>query len=83
MCLRTRHQAAVSIELPRVLASLYVNIKRIRDISRKKHVLLCEDQKHDAENVNLFEKYRKENILCLKSHLTDFSKNIKLSFHSA
>ena len=41
----------------------------------------CEDHKHDAENVNLFGRYRKENILCLKSHLPDFSKNIKLSFH--
>ena len=65
--LQARHQTAVSIELSRVLASLYVDIKRIRDIPRKRHVLLCDDHKHDAENVNLFEKYKKENILCLKS----------------
>ena len=48
---------------------------------RKKHILLCEDHKNDPENYSLLEKYRKEHILSLKSHLPEFSKNIKLSFH--
>ena len=38
-------------------------VRMISSNPKKKHVLLCEDHKHDAENVNLFEKYRKENIL--------------------
>ena len=48
---------------------------------KKKYMYCCEDHKHDAENVNIFEKYRNEKILCLKSHLPDFSQNIKLFFH--
>ena len=49
---------------------------------RKKHVLLCEEHKSDAENLNLLEKYKSENILKFDT-LKDFSKQIKLSFHSS
>ena len=48
---------------------------------RKKHVLLCEEHKDDAENVRLLEAYKKEHILKCKS-IPDFSKEIKLSFFS-
>ena len=49
--------------------------------SRKKHVLLCEDHKNDPKNRSLLEEYKKEHILKCKS-IPDFSKEIKISFHS-
>ena len=47
---------------------------------RKKHVLVCEEHKEEAENLRLLEGYRKEHISRF-SFLPDYSKNIKLSFH--
>ena len=47
---------------------------------RKKHVLVCEEHKEDAENLRLLEGYKKEHISRF-SFLPDYSKNIKLSFH--
>ena len=47
---------------------------------RKLHVLLCEEHKNDASNVELLEKYKKENIYNLKTPVPQFSKQIKLSF---
>ena len=47
---------------------------------RKKHVLVCEEHKEEAENLRLLEGYRKEHISKF-SFLPDYSKNIKLSFH--
>ena len=40
VCLWVHHQTAVSIGLSRVLASLYVDMKRIRDIPRKKCIVM-------------------------------------------
>ena len=48
---------------------------------RKRHVLLCEEHKDDPENIRLLEAYKEEHILKCKS-VPDFSKEIKLSFHS-
>ena len=49
--------------------------------TRKKHVLLCEEHKNDPKNKSLLEEYKKEHILKCKS-VPDFSKEIKISFHS-
>ena len=47
---------------------------------RKLHVLLCEEHKNDASNVELLEKYKRENIYNLKTPVPQFSKQMKLSF---
>ena len=47
---------------------------------RKLHVLLCEEHKNDASNMELLDKYKKENIYNLKTPVPQFSKQIKLSF---
>ena len=47
---------------------------------RKLHVLLCEEHKNDASNVELLDKYKKENIYNLRTPVPQFTKQIKLSF---
>ena len=48
----------------------------------KKHVLICEEHKDSQDNQALLETYRKKCIL-RRPDLEEFSKGIKLSFHTA
>ena len=48
----------------------------------KKHVLICEEHKNSQDNQALLETYRSKYIL-RRSDLEEFSKGIKLSFHTA
>ena len=48
--------------------------------NQKKHVLVCEE--HKNQNDDLFEKYKTAEIVGKIQTLEDFSKQIKLSYHS-
>ena len=50
--------------------------------SVKKHVLICEEHKKSQDNKALLETYRAKCIL-RRPDLEEFSKGIKLSFHTA
>ena len=50
--------------------------------SVKKHVLICEEHKNSQDNQALLETYR-TNCILRRPDLEEFSKSIKLSFHSA
>ena len=62
-----------------VLTSLFVKITHNK-YPRKQHVLLCEEHKDDASNVELLNRYKKENIYNLKTLVPEFSKQMRLSF---
>ena len=47
---------------------------------RKQHVLLCEEHKDDASNMELLDRHNKENIYNLKTPVPQFSKQMKLAF---
>ena len=51
--------------------------------SKKKHVLVCEENSQTYENKRLLEEYKSRCILKQKANLPEYSKEIKLSFHAS